>query len=284
MKKKVLFFLVVFLFIGANVFAQPNMPTAADMQYNVYDEVGVLSADEISYFNKTNLDLKDKTGGEIAVAVVSDLKGMTPDEYATAFFDRIKIGDAKKDNGILLLMTFYQEDGKNKRQIVIRTGYGAEGFVPDAIAARIYRNMATLIQTKEKEGEKNPFGEGLTEGYNALITCYEREYGVKIDAKEPYYPVTGETSSFEGISMYHIFMMLFVLLLFLSLFGGGNSGGRRRRRGGGFFFGPPFGGGGFGGFGSGGFGGFGGGSSGGGGFGGFGGGGSTGGGGSGGSF
>lgn len=283
MKKRVICFLFAILFITVPVFGAAAMPDQSAMKYNVYDELGVLSAEDIAYFNKTNLDLKDKTGGEIAVAVVSDLRGMTPDEYATAFFDKIKIGDKNKDNGTLLLMAIYQQDGKQQRKVVIRTGRGTEGFIPDVIAARIFRNMATLVHEKEKQGDTNPYGAALQEGYNSIITCYEREYQVNIEAKEPYYSLDTTTES-RGLSFREIVIIVFFLLFITSMFGGGRG---RRRRGGGFFFGPPFGGGfggGFGGFGGGfgGGGGFSGGS--GGGFGGFGGGGSTGGGGSGGSF
>ena len=57
------------------------------------------------------------------------MEGYSLEEYATKIFNDIKIGDKDKDNGVLILLALLDKDN---RMVKIETGYGAEGFVPDA--------------------------------------------------------------------------------------------------------------------------------------------------------
>lgn len=254
------------------------------MSYNVYDETNTLSQESIDYLNKTTYDLKKKTGGEIAVVVVKDLEGYSLEEYGTKIFNDIKIGDRDKDNGVLMLVALLDE---NNRYVRIETGYGSEGFIPDAYASRIIRAMGKVVS--ENEGDR-PFEKAILEGYAQLIKLYEGEYGVDIVAREPQEEIDyshGEESNLF-ISFFPIFRIILIIFIISLIFrnrnnGGGSGGsgpGGRRRQKPVIFWGPGSFGGGFGDFGgSGGFGG-----SSGGGFGGFGGGGSSGGGGASGRF
>lgn len=250
-----------------------------EMSYNVYDETNTLSQESIDYLNKTTYDLKKKTGGEIAVVIVKDLEGYSLEEYATNIFNDIKIGERGKDNGVLMLVALLDEDNRFVR---IETGYGSEGFIPDAYASRIIRAMGKVVS--ENEGDR-PFEKAVLEGYAQLIKLYEGEYGVDIVAREPQEKIDYSEGNLDEdsplVTIFQIIILLFILAWILKGTkgggsGGSSSGGRRRRPV--IFWGPGSFGGGYGGFGgSGGFGG-------GGGFGGFGGGGSSGGGGASGRF
>lgn len=271
MRKKLL---VIFLLI--TLITLPVFSLVIDknqMDYNVYDRQGILSNDAKSYLNKTSYDLKKKTGGEIAIVIIPGSNGENSKTYATKIFDDLDIGEKGKDNGCLILLL--NED----RQIQIEPGYGAEGFITDAKASRIYRRMAEVIQNEEAKGESG-FEKGILYGYNELLKLYEEEYDISIDERDPE-EFTEESD--ENISISDLIILMIIIYVIFRIFGsgGGGRGGRRRRRST-IFFGPygEFGGG-FGGY-RGGFGG--GGFRGGGGFGGFGGGGRSGGGGAGGGF
>lgn len=271
--KKSIFTIFFILALVLNVSAAFNKD---GMQYNVYDEAGVLSQESIDYLNKTTYDLKKKTGGEIAVVIVTDLEGYTPEEYSTKIFNDIGIGDADKHNGTLLMLSLTDDD----RHVRIESGYGTEGFIPDAYASRTIRAMGEITS---KYADDRPLERAILEGYAQIIKYYEEEYNISIEAREPEEEITSEE---EGLEIGDIFKIILILFILSALLGGGSGRGpgsrRRRRRPPVIFWGPgSFGGyGGRGGFG--GSGGFGGGS--GGGFGGFGGGGSSGGGGAGGSI
>ena len=252
-----------------------------EMSYNVYDETNTLSQESIDYLNKTTYDLKKKTGGEIAVVIVNDLEGYSLEEYATRIFNDIKIGERGKDNGVLMLVALLDEDN---RFVKIETGYGSEGFIPDAYASRIIRAMGKVVS--ENEGDR-PFEKAILEGYAQLIKLYEDEYGVDIVAREPQEEIDYSSDEGEGnlfISILPILRIILILFIISLIFrnkndgggSGGSSSGGRRDRGPVIFWGPGSFGGGFGGSSGGGFGG--------GGFGGFGGGGSSGGGGASGRF
>ncbi|NMW86026.1 TPM domain-containing protein [Peptoniphilus sp. AGMB00490] len=251
-----------------------------NMSYNVYDETNTLSQDTIDYLNKTTYDLKKKTGGEIAVIVVKDLENYSIEEYGTKIFNDIKIGDKDEDNGVLLLVALLDD---THRYVRIETGYGSEGFIPDAYASRIIRVMGKVVS--ENEGDR-PFEKAILEGYAQIVKLYEREYDVDIVAREPQEEIDYSNEYNEEGSVFESIIKIIIILFIISIiFGGsgrgsGGPGSRGRRRRGPIIFWGPRGfdddfGGGFGG--SGGFGGGFGGS--GGGFGGFGGGGSSGGGG-----
>lgn len=255
-----------------------------EMSYNVYDETNTLSQESIDYLNKTTYDLKKKTGGEIAVVIVNDLEGYSLEEYGTRIFNDIKIGERGKDNGVLMLVALLDEDNRFVR---IETGYGSEGFIPDAYASRIIRAMGKVVS--ENEGDR-PFEKAILEGYAQLIKLYEDEYGVDIVAREPQEEIDYSEGNLDEdsplVTIFQIIILLFILAWILKGTKGGGSGGNgsggRRKQKPVIFWGPGSFGGGYGG--SGGFGGSSGGGFGGGGFGGFGGGGSSGGGGASGRF
>ncbi len=185
MKKLLATILFVFTLVF-NVYAFDK----SEMSYNVYDETNTLSQESIDYLNKTTYDLKKKTGGEIAVVIVKDLEGYSLEEYGTKIFNDIKIGDKDKDNGVLMLVALLDE---NNRYVRIETGYGAEGFIPDAYASRIIRAMGKVVS--ENEGDR-PFEKAVLEGYAHLIKLYEGEYNVDIVAREPQEEI--DYSSDEG--------------------------------------------------------------------------------------
>lgn len=276
--KKLLATILFALILVLNVYAFDK----DKMSYNVYDETNTLSQETIDYLNKTTYDLKKKTGGEIGVVIVKSLEGYSLEEYATKIFNDIKIGDKDKDNGVLILLALLDKDN---RQVKIETGYGAEGFVPDAYASRIIREMGRVVAENEND---RPFEKAVLEGYAQIIKLYEGEYGVNIAAREPQEEIDYSDDNYkDGDPFLAIFKLIFIIAVISMIFrnrnnrgpgGGSGPGSRRRRQGPVIFWGP----GSFGGFGDfGGSGGFGGSSGGfgGGGFGGFGGGGSSGGGG-----
>ena len=95
---KVLLF-ILFLAIGVftdNVIARSEIPKASQFNGYVYDEVGVLSEDNIRYINYINQDLQEKTGGQIPVVIVNSLGDIDVKTYAVELFDQLDIGDKEK--------------------------------------------------------------------------------------------------------------------------------------------------------------------------------------------
>ncbi len=98
----------------------------------VVDEGGFLSASAERQIAATLMEIKRQGGGtEIAVLTVKDLGGLTIEQASIRVVDQWKLGNADKDNGVLLIFA------KKERRARIEVGQGLEGNLTDAHAKRI---------------------------------------------------------------------------------------------------------------------------------------------------
>lgn len=251
-------FLNLFLTITALcLFADPVFPQDADIPYRpqgyVSDFVGTISLQDQQGINNLAMELENKTTAQLAVVTVPSTSPDTIEYFAVKLFEKWKIGQKGKDNGVLLLVAL------KDKAVRIEAGYGLEGALPDALCNKI---IQSIIIPNFKKGQ---YSEGIKEGAKAIVSFVAREYNTQIDGAN----VTSESLSQnekDGSSPVNLVIFLIFFLLIISRPFFWHRGGSRPRYGGGYWSGSGggFGGGGFGG-GSGGFGGFGGGSSGGGG-------------------
>jgi len=96
---------------------------------------------KLSDFQKTN-----QTKPQIVVLTVNDLGGQNIEEFTNAYFKKVKIGDSKHNNGILVVIA------KNDRKLRIEIGYGLEGKIPDMAANTIIRER--MVPNLQKGSEK----------------------------------------------------------------------------------------------------------------------------------
>ncbi len=101
----------------------------------VNDFANIISPEAENLIEAIALQVKEKTGAEIAVVTIETTHGVDIEQYAVDLFMAWGIGERGKDNGILILVAF-----KDKK-LWIKPGYGIEGAVPDAEAHRIYRKI-----------------------------------------------------------------------------------------------------------------------------------------------
>ncbi len=104
---------------------------------------------------------EQKTNNQVAVLTVPTLNGESVEEYAVRVFEQWKLGQKDKDNGVLVVVV------PQDRRMRIEVGYGLEGTLPDAIAARIIRDVMT---PRFKQGDYN---DGISQGVNAIIAHLE---------------------------------------------------------------------------------------------------------------
>ncbi|SHG95481.1 uncharacterized protein SAMN02745245_00139 [Anaerosphaera aminiphila DSM 21120] len=242
LKKGLILVLSMVLMFASSAFAYSigNIVDKSESDYNVYDEMNILTEQNRAYINNTNEDLKNKTGGQIVIVVLKSLGENNINEYATELFSQWGIGDEKEDNGALLLISI--GDG----EIWIEPGYGTEGFIPDITAKQIYRNIVSYFPAGDTTGEnKEAYRAGIMEGYNEILSCYIEEYNITID--ESVKPKNGlsEESEFNFSEIVKIMLVLIVVISIVSSFNK-PKGGRKNKK---FYddddFFPPF----FGGFG-----------------------------------
>jgi uncharacterized protein len=85
----------------------------------------VLPADSEARLNARIDALHRDLDAEIAVVVVPSIDGEVPKTFATALFNHWGIGDARTNNGLLVLLVLDQ------RRLEMETGYGLERVLPD---------------------------------------------------------------------------------------------------------------------------------------------------------
>jgi uncharacterized protein len=228
----------------------------------VNDYAGMLNRSELDALERKLVAYDDSTSTQIAIVIERTLEGDDDFDYALRIYNTWNIGQKDKNNGVLIYIAL------DDRRIRIITGYGAEGFLPDAIAKRIIENIIKPAFREQR------YYEGFDRATDAIINYAAGEYSA-----EEEFDATGFVI---GLAILIIIVAFFIFIIVAAIRSGKHyddhddggywRGGRyeeprhRSRGGGGWMVFPPSGGGGGGGWsGGGGFGGFGGGFSGGGG-------------------
>ena len=103
-------------------------------------------------------ELETKSGIQLVVATVRSLDAQAIEPYANELFRHWKLGEATKNNGVLLLVA------PNERKVRIEVGYGLEGTLTDALSKIV---IANAIAPRFKAGD---FGGGVERGVEDVIT------------------------------------------------------------------------------------------------------------------
>jgi len=223
--------LVAALWAGAAL-AAANFPPLTG---RVVDQANILSPLTKADLERKLADLEQKSGIQLVVATVSSLGGEEIEPYANQLFRGWRLGEAKKNNGVLLLIA------PKEHRVRIEVGYGLEGTLTDAVSSLI---IANAIAPRFKAGD---FNGGVTRGVDDIITALTTD-AAEWKPKPTDTRAEHDASLLDAIAPFLIF--LFIMFVFSRM-------GRRGGRGGNVIFIPMGMGGGFGGggFGGGGFGG-----------------------------
>jgi uncharacterized protein len=241
----------------------------------ITDRAGVLDQEARQRLARILGEVRERTGAEIAVLVVPSTAPDSIEDYSIAVFDRWKIGQQGKDNGLLFLVAVQD------RRMWITTGYGLEAILPDGKVGEI-RDRAIIPLFRAGR-----YADGIVRGTEALAAAILSPAAGTAGPAAQTRP--RQRASHVGGRWTGVLLAVFVLLILFSValsaadrraaLGGREVVGRRRsgwlpwgigggvgggygawssgRHGGwsGGGFGGGFGGGGFGGFGGGGSGG-----------------------------
>ena len=239
--------------IGWGQFAIPEKPKK---QTSIYDYVNLLPASQSKALEQKLIRYSDSTSTQIVVAIISSTEGENINYLGAQWGQKWGIGQAEKDNGILVLLA------KDDRRIAINTGYGVEGSLTDFMSKRI---IESVIIPEFKKGD---YYGGLDKGSDAIFQVLNGEF------KEERSFGNDQGFKFESLLPFIIFIIIIIILSRRNKNNRGGRGGGRKsgmdiwdmiilsnmgrssRSSGGGFGGGGFGSGGFGGgFGGGGFGG-----------------------------
>jgi uncharacterized protein len=149
------------MFVHHNLDAQMQIP---QIEQRVNDFTNTLSFNEWKSMENMLKRFEDSTSTQIAILMIDSLKGQSIEEYAVQVFEKNKIGQAKKDNGVLLVVA------KGDRKIKIEVGYGLEGVLTDVVCEQI---IDKEIGPQFKDS--NFYG-GLLTGVTSIMGAVSGEY------------------------------------------------------------------------------------------------------------
>ncbi len=188
----------------------------------VVDQAGILTPAQVVDLQSKAQALYAQSGRAFAVATVKSLEGYPVEDYAYRLGRYWKLGSAKGDDGVLLLVA------PNERKVSIATGYGAGAYMTDAMSGIIIRE-AILPHFKQNPPD---YGGGLEAGADAIIKqmTLPPDQAQKNAAAADHVQKARRQSSGGGVPVAFILM----IIAFIALSAMRRAGGRRykRRRGG----------------------------------------------------
>ncbi|MFM6928535.1 MAG: TPM domain-containing protein [Bdellovibrio sp.] len=226
-------FLSLFICLGLTARAEFQVPA---LQGPVMDEAGILPRSMRQDLSQLLFDFNRRGKAQLQILIVPTIGDDVIEQASIRITDKWKLGDAKKDNGILFLISV------NDRKMRIEVGQGLEGAIPDVYAQRI------IADTVAPYFRQKRYGDGVYAGVAQLMALADKEF-----ADEKGLSTADRADDKGGGIPIGVIIILFIIISILGRFGGGRG---RYYTGGGGGFGGPFGGGGFGGSGGGGGGGW----------------------------
>ncbi len=123
----------------------------------VVDAANVLRSETESTLSTRSAALEKATSDQLVVATVTQLDGKSIADFARDLGNRWRLGQATKDNGVLVVFA------PDQRQVQIAVGTGLEGLLTDQEAAKVVNAM--LVRFRQGD-----FDRGLLEGSSMIDT------------------------------------------------------------------------------------------------------------------
>ncbi len=213
-------------------FSVPEFPALSG---RVVDNADLLDGSQEREITRQLEKHESETSNQVVVVTLSRLQGMTIEEYSNRLGRHWGIGQAGRNNGILLVVA------PKLRKVRIEVGYGLESDLPDATSRQI------IHQEILPAFRNNNYPHGIMAGVDAILAAIAGSYEPQPTPK----PLVNRVLPFIG----PLFLLFFVLMGYIHVrYGASHNSHRtaRARRSGGQSSGGGFrgGGGSFGGGGS----------------------------------
>lgn len=189
--------------------------TFPELTGRVVDQANLLSpSQEVDLASKSQA-LEAQSGRQFVVATVGSLEGRNIEDYGYRLGRHWKIGDEKRDDGVILLVA------PKERKVRIETGYGARVFLTDAVSSQIVRDA---ILPRFKAGD---MAGGIVAGADKILETMRlpADQAARNAAQAEARQEQRQESRGGGFP----FVMLPLLFFFLMLAAGRRRAGRRYR-------------------------------------------------------
>lgn len=190
----------------------------------VIDQVGLLSPQTKNQIEQSLFQFQREQKIQIQVFVTSSLNNEAIESVAIQIFDKWKLGDQKKDTGLLFLIA------PNEKKLRIEVGQGLEGIIPDITAKRI---ISDVVKPYFQRGE---FGQGVIEGISSIqhfVASGNYDQNLQTVPQAPKQKSSG--SGWIFLVLLGVWLIIFMIspstglnILFLAMSGGRGGGGSGR--------------------------------------------------------
>lgn len=236
------FFAVLTLAVCLALLAAPAFAINVVQQTGYYasDYASVLSGDAKNHIEVNAKALDNATGAQIVFVTLRTTSPNAIDDYAYALFNSWKIGNATKNNGVLVLLAIGDDD------YYTMVGSGLERNLPTSDLSALWNKYL------EPDFAKKDYSAGSIKYFDALFEKIVDIYGANLSidnaSKTSYYGSGGSTSgsnynagganttrnsanrpeqsgsSGSGFGFSDILIAIVIVLIVLSVFGGARGG------------------------------------------------------------
>jgi uncharacterized protein len=153
--------LLLLLVCTANALAAADFPSLTG---RVVDAASLLPEDVQQQLEQQLEQHEQETSNQVVVVTLPSLQGYAIDDYGYQLGRHWGIGQAERDNGVLLIVA------PNEREVRIEVGYGLEGVLTDAGSHAIIEDVI-LPQFRD-----NHYEAGILQGVNAILGTLQGSY------------------------------------------------------------------------------------------------------------
>lgn len=204
------FIAFLFVLVAALAFAAPRYP---ELTGRIVDQAGIVPDATRATLQTKLKDLEDKSGIQLVVATITSLDGYDVETYANGLFRYWKLGEVKKNNGVLFLVA------PTERKMRIEVGYGLEGALTDALSKVI---LMSAVAPKFKTGD---YGAGVERGVEGVIEVLSGDSSEWVKKAPP------PPSLFDELFPLLIFALFIFIFIMMARSAGRSGQYRRYRRG-----------------------------------------------------
>ncbi len=207
--------------------ALADMPSEPMDVFYVNDFADVISAADEAAMIALGTALEDACGAQVVAVTVNFLDGLDAEEYGYQLFNKWKLGQAGKNNGVLALLA------TGDRQMWTTVGTGLESKLTASITGSYIDDYAIVPhfldanENPKKNITNDDFSKAARANYEALCQKVASIYGVSLAGAQAntgnegstYNYGSSRTSSSEGIGIMGIIIGIIVLVVVAKIIG-----------------------------------------------------------------
>ncbi|MEX2285231.1 MAG: TPM domain-containing protein, partial [Gemmatimonadota bacterium] len=199
----------------------------------INDIANVISPEAKAEIQRVIDEVRQKSGGEIAVVTLPSLEGRTRDEVALQILREWGVGrsgqagDRARNSGVVVLVVPKETSPTGSGELKIELGYGTNTFITAAEAGAIRdQYMIPAFQRQPPD-----YGAGIRDGVRAIAQEFAENFDFELTGDPVVQPQPQRQRGRGAPGSMFIWITIIIVIMAISRGGRGGGGGRRGRGG-----------------------------------------------------